>query len=201
MVEVRAMQTPVCEAKIDRMTVGGELRTGKTPPAIPGYEVVRNTLVRSRARVKTYARVCEYQNGKTGVRIYLRYQPVLRGLSPFQLTVIANDRRILSCPELQQIVRSFSVYRLRLLELALDFSPESHIDAAYVRRHALFGKSRPRTTRQFKGSMRYGGRRCSAGRPSEITYFTLPTSYQICVRRLAGTEKTSHRSTRRPNAG
>jgi hypothetical protein len=153
------MQTPVCDTKIDRVIVSGSVRTGATPPTFDGYRVVCDTFVRSQARLKTYLRVCIYHNCKTGVCIYLLYRPVLRGLPQFKLTVIANDYRALSCQEIYQIVRRFGTYWLTLIEIALDFPSESHVDLRYVRAHTLFGKSRPSNPNRFPGTLRYGGRR------------------------------------------
>jgi hypothetical protein len=153
------MQSPFCEAKTDRVIIFAALQTGVAPPTIYGYQVVCDTFVRPQARVKTYLRVRVYRNRRTGVHIYLLYQPVLPGLAPFKVTVIGNDHRGLSYEEIYQIIQVFATYRVSLIEVALDFSPESHINFDHVLRHALFGKSRPRSSRRFPGKLRYGGRR------------------------------------------
>jgi hypothetical protein len=43
-----------------------------------------------------------------------------------------------------------------LIEIAFDFSPSTGVDAAFIERHALFGKSRPRSDRGGDGVLRYG---------------------------------------------
>jgi hypothetical protein len=158
MVEVRAMHTPICDVKIDRIIISASHPTS-TPPAFYGFRIVSDKFIRCQGRVKTYLRGRAHRNSKTGTQINLGYQSVLPGLDPFTLTVIANDSRGLSYREIEQIIRAFETYQLTLVEVALDFPPESHLDADYVRRHALFGKTRPRTSRRYPGKLRYGGRR------------------------------------------
>src|ERR1700736_3458196 len=102
------MHTPICEVKIDRVIITASHPTSATPPAFHGYRIVSDKLIRRQARVKTYLRGREYRKCKTGTRIYLCYQPVLPGLSPFKLTVIANDRRALSYEDIDQIIRVFA---------------------------------------------------------------------------------------------
>ena len=109
--------------------------------------MVRDSLVRSQTTIKTYARVREYLNPITATRIFVQYEPLLPGLSSFKATVIGCDCRSLSRREIQQIVRAFSSYRLLLVEIALDFQPGFGIDLAFVRRHGVFGKSRPHRSR------------------------------------------------------
>jgi hypothetical protein len=129
------------------------------PPEIPDLRRVRDTLVRSQTTVDTYARVCEYVNRITGTRIFIQYQPQLPGLSPFKLTIIPDDRETLSRDEILQVVQPFYKYRFLTLEIALDFDLESGVDLSFVRRHGVFGKSRPNTSRLFVFSAQYGDRK------------------------------------------
>jgi hypothetical protein len=96
---------------------------------------------------------------RTGVRIFLQYQPQFPGLAQFKLNFVANDRLGLHRRDFQQVLRAFSCHHLHLIEIAFDFSPESRIGAEHVRRHATFGKSRPCNSHVFVGTFRYGSRR------------------------------------------
>jgi hypothetical protein len=49
--------------------------------------------------------------------------------------------------------------RVVLVELAFDFGPRSGVTGAYVRRHALFGKSRPKNVASFRGYDSWGTRK------------------------------------------
>jgi hypothetical protein len=57
------------------------------------------------------------------------------------------------------VLKHCRFYRFVLAELAIDFGPRSDVDGAFVRRHALFGKSRRRTDRGGPGQLRYGSRK------------------------------------------
>jgi hypothetical protein len=148
-----------CQVKLDRFQVLAQLSAGARTPRIPSFRVVSDSLVRSQTKIKTYARVRQYLNPSTGTRIFLQYQPLLPGLSPFKATVIGYDCRRLSRREIQRIVRSFKSYRLLLVEVAWDFDPRSGVDIEFVQHHAVFGKCRPNVSRLFPGSARYGTRK------------------------------------------
>ena len=144
---------------LDRLQILASLSGQAEPPEIPGFRRVRNTFVRSQTSIKTYLRVCEYANPVTHTRLFIQYLPQFPGLPPFKLTIIPDDRATLSRKELLRILRPFRKYRLLTLELALDFDLESKIDASFVRRHFLFGKSRLNTSRLFVLSAQYGHRK------------------------------------------
>jgi hypothetical protein len=148
-----------CRVKLDRFQFKAEVSAGARTPAIPGYRVVSDSLVRSQTTIKTYARVREYVNSITGTRIFLQHQPLLPGLSPFKATVIGYDCRRLSRREIQQIVRAFRSYQLLLVEVAWDFSPRSGVDIEFVLRHGVFGKSHPHSSRLFADRALYGSRK------------------------------------------
>lgn len=148
-----------CRANLDRIQLVTKLAAGAAPPDIPGSRVVRDTLVRAQTSKKAYARVREYVNPLRGTRIFVQYQPQLPGLPSLKATIIAVDQRILSREEIWQIVRPFGNYRLLLIELALDFHPNSRVDIGFVRSCAMFGKCRPHRSRMFPNSARYGGRK------------------------------------------
>jgi hypothetical protein len=193
MVEVRAMRNPICEVKIDRVTISASHPTSATPPAFYGYRIVGDKFIRRQGRVKTYLRGREYRNSETGTRIYLCYQPVLPALSQFRLTLIANDRRLLCYAEINEVVREFATYMLTLIEVAFDFQPASHVDVDYVRQHAIFGKSRPSGSRRYVGKLRYGGRlsdklvRCYQKEPFD--YFRVELELHAALLRRFGIDR------------
>ena len=129
------------------------------PPRFPGFERLRDWFVRSETTVKTYGRVAEYANPHSGTRLFLQYQARLPGLAPFKGTLIPHDQRGLSAEEIQCVVKRFKTYRFLLLEIALDFPPDSRIDLDFVREHGLFGKSHPNNSGLFAHSALYGKRK------------------------------------------
>ena len=60
---------------------------------------------------------------------------------------------------MSRVIEAFPRCWLRLLELATDFHPGSHVDVNYVALHALFGKCRRCLSRLFARTLRYGTRR------------------------------------------
>jgi hypothetical protein len=148
----------ICEIGIDRFIFIASRKAETIPPDIPGFCVVRDFLPRSQTTTRTYIRVRELVNPDTHTRLWVAYRPRLRGLAPFKVSVGRPDRRRFSRDELGQIVSPFTDYRLLLVEVASDFLPESCVDAKFIQRFAIFGKSRPCPSR-FPNTLRYGGRR------------------------------------------
>jgi hypothetical protein len=144
--------------KIDRLQCFAH---GSVPASILGFTLLHDRFVRvqTKSGFVAYGRVREYVNSTTGTRVFLQYQPRRRGLPPFKITLISNDRNILSRLEIEGVLKSFANYRLLLLETTFDFHPHSGIDLTFVRRHALFGKSRRKRSRLYPHSELYGCRK------------------------------------------
>jgi hypothetical protein len=115
----------------------------KKLPKIPDFDVEQDKLVRQQTSTRTYRRVKIYLNHKTSTRVYVQYDPACPWLAPAKITLIADGEKGLSRSELQSIARAFGKTRLLIVELAFDFSSDCMVDRAFVRVHALFGKSHP----------------------------------------------------------
>ncbi len=63
-------------------------------------------------------------------------------LPPYRLTLYADDRTGLLPDEVLGVLEVLADFRMTMMELALDFSPDN-MNRKFVREHALFGKSRP----------------------------------------------------------
>jgi hypothetical protein len=153
------MRGDICEIDVDRFAIVLSHETGSAPPDFPGYRVVKDSFVHSQTTHPTYGRVRELINRTNEIRLFIQHRPVMPGLAPFKITVVRNDKRRLSQRHVGQIVSALTSYRLLLLEIALDFPLENGVNADFVRRHAIFGKSRARNSRLFANTLRYGGRR------------------------------------------
>jgi hypothetical protein len=114
--------------------------------------------VRSQTTTNSYARVREYTSLDSTAKVYLQYQRRAAWLRQWRFTLIADDRLGLTAREIEAVINRCRHYRIILVELALDFSPAS-MNLAFVRRHAVFGKSRPRRPRVADGVLWYGTRR------------------------------------------
>jgi hypothetical protein len=153
------MQASICRAGVDRLQLLAKPLEKNKLPEFVGFRRVRDSFVRSQTAVKTYARAAEYVNDGSGLRVFLQHHPVLPTLWPLKVTLIPNDQSLLASEDTEAIVAQFSSYRISLLEFVLDWFPESGIDLAFVKAHALFGKSRPIESRLHARSIVYGSRK------------------------------------------
>jgi hypothetical protein len=143
--------------KLDRLQLfAGSLKNPK-PPEIDGCRTINDRFIQSQTTIKAYARCREYFGQNRGTKIYIQYQPKLPGLPQFKLTIVPDDRTGLSRKELRRIVRAFDWHQMLLVELSMDFSPESGIDFNFIL-SAKFGKSRLRKSGPYFQSALYGAR-------------------------------------------
>jgi hypothetical protein len=130
---------------------------GDRLPEIPGFSVVRDTLVRQQTQVKTYRRVRTLRDQKGKTSIYIQYRSACPWLAPVKITVLTEARRGLSFSELENIAGAFKKIRLITVEVAFDFPLSSGVDRWFVLRRGTFGKSQFVSGRLFK-DLRYGMR-------------------------------------------
>jgi hypothetical protein len=184
---------PLCHAGLDRFQFLAQPLSGNSLPEFLGFRRRRDSFVRSQTSVKTYARRAEYIDQRAGVRIFLQHEPCLPNLAPFKLTLVPDDRRLLTLDLLSRVVSQFAAYRLLLVEVAFDFSAESGVDLTFTRQHAVFGKSHRDTSRSYDGRDIYGARKSAklvrCYRKSELNSFRIELEvhsewlrrYNICT--------------------
>jgi hypothetical protein len=144
--------------KLDRLQLfAGSLKNPK-PPEIDGYRTINDRFIRSQTTVKAYGRCREHFDQHSKTKLYIQYEPKLPGLPQFKLTVVPDDRTGLSRKGLRRIVQAFNWHQVLLVELSMDFSPESGIDFDFILRCAKFGKSRLQKSRPYFRSALYGAR-------------------------------------------
>lgn len=131
----------LCVIRVDRAQVHAKTFAGQLP-RIPHFQLIWDRFVRPQTSPQTYRRVRSLKNTTTDTTLWIQYWPILPGLRPAKLTLIANDRKGLRRPELEQVIRQFEEPRLLTVELAFDFSKASGVDRGFVLRHGVFGKSR-----------------------------------------------------------
>lgn len=130
--------------------------SGSRLPNIRDFQNLGDHFVRSQTSIATYRRVRRLLNTRTGTQLWLQYWPAAPWLAPIKGTIVAEDKTGLQREELEMVASEFRTIRLLLVELAIDFGWASGVDDWYVRRHGLFGKSRPGGAHK---SMRYGTRK------------------------------------------
>lgn len=146
----------ICTVRLDRVQLVART-SDEALPDIPGFAVCRDSFVRPQTQIRTYERVRNLKNYKTGTTIDAQYRVKPPWLEPVKLTVIAEDSKGLERPELESIRRRFSWTRLLTVELALDFRAGSEVNRSFVLAHGLFGRSALVGGRLFR-DLRYGTR-------------------------------------------
>ncbi len=145
--------------RIDRVQFVSWARPGWRPPTLQGFKVTRDSFVRSETSLKTYARCRQYQSTTNDTKIYWQYERQHSWLKPWKVTVVADDKTGLSYEEIDAVIRHCRFYRFLTIEVAIDFRPSTGVGRKFVRRHAIFGKSRRVKKHKHRG-LYWGGRKC-----------------------------------------
>ena len=151
------MKGPTCIVRLDRIQLLAWPK-GRGLPAVPGFETRSDFFVRKQTSIVTYRRVRTSKNPVSDTTLSFQHWAACPWLAPVKLTVTAEDRKGLSKYELGIIVNSFKRTRLLLVELALDFSPESGVDRTFLLSHGIFGKSQLACDGSYLRLV-YGGRK------------------------------------------
>jgi hypothetical protein len=144
---------------VDRVQLVSWAPSGQKPPVLDGFKVTRDSFVRSQTRIKTYARCKQYQSRENDTKIYWQYYRLKSWLKPWKITMVADDKTGLSRDEIEGVLSHCRFYRFLIIEVAIDFIFSMGVDQDFVRRHALFGKSR-RAPRNDNSVLYWGGRKC-----------------------------------------
>jgi hypothetical protein len=148
-----------CIARLDRFRSDSWSKRGALVPKVKGFKIVRDIKLRCRAgKPPIYARVRELLSKHSATKAFWQYERRKAWVKQWRVTLIADDLRGITAHEAWSFCKHFRFFKLLLFELALDFSLDSGIDAAFVQQHALFGKSRFRPDRGGAGQLRFGSR-------------------------------------------
>src|ERR1700674_1711479 len=134
-----------CKVCLDRLEVTASEMDESLILAIPGVHGGRNHYLRRKhpKDFLPYGRRTEFMtNGSIGQVVALS-EPSMQHIAPCKITLIARDEVGLRPKDVLSILELLPDAKVVLVELAFDFGFRSRVDGAYVRAHALFGKSRP----------------------------------------------------------
>jgi hypothetical protein len=135
--------TPI-KVRLDRIQVLAQAPTDKKPPLLEGYVIARDCFVRCQTTTTTYARCRHYNSLTNDSKIYWQYMRQKGWLKPWKITIVADDKTGLYRDEIERVLRHCRSYQLLTVEIAIDFSPSTGVNKQFIRRHAVFGKSRRR---------------------------------------------------------
>ena len=137
---------------IDRIQLLSWAQRGRTPPRLEGFKLVRDWFVRCQTTISTYARVRQYQSVTNDTKIFWQYQRLRPWLKPWKITIVADDESGLSYEEVEKVLRHCRYFRFLTVEIAVDFVPSAGVNRRFVRKHAVFGKSRRRARKENETS-------------------------------------------------
>jgi hypothetical protein len=84
-----------------------------------------------------------YKSTSNNTKVFWYYERRRGWVKRWKVTMVADDERGLRAEDVHLAMRHCRFLRIVLVELALDFAP-SVVNHDFVRRHAIFGKSRRR---------------------------------------------------------
>src|SRR5271170_104402 len=93
-----------CFVRLDRVQVVSEAAPGEKPPEISGFKIVSDHFVRPQTSVQTYARCRQYDSTTNRTQIFWQYDRRQGWLSPWKITLIADDNLGLSRREMFQVL-------------------------------------------------------------------------------------------------
>lgn len=145
--------------RIDRVQIASWAPRGHRPPNLPGFDVYRDSFVRQQTNIATYARCRQYHSTKDDTKIYWQYYPRKAWLARWKITLVADDQMGLSYEQIDVVLEHCRYERFLTVEVAIDFSPCTGVNARFVRRHAIFGKSQRDTSRSRGKALYFGSRK------------------------------------------
>lgn len=157
----KARNTPVCVVRLDRLELNASGADESLIREIPGVHRRRKYFLRRKKpeAFLPYGRRAEFMTKGSIKQIVVLSEPTMPHIAPCKVTLIARDEVGLQPTDVLAILELLPDVNLVLVELAFDFGFRSGVDGAFVRRHALFGKSRPNQVGAYQCWDSWGTRR------------------------------------------
>ena len=178
---------PLCEVRLDRLRIDSSGFPADAVLRLPGFERTAGHLLRRRAPddFLPHRRLTRFASTTSiGEMVVLTERQSPR-LPACRITMIAEDQQGLQFEDVRTVLELLPDARVRLVETAWDFSPDSVVDGAFIRAHALFGKSRRRRVAEIRGYDSWGSR---GGRNKFVRSYDKPEihAHRLEVQLLAG---------------
>jgi hypothetical protein len=184
-----------CTVRLDRLILNAVARDKKGILNVPGYKRLNDFMPRRQGKMAVYDRVSRLRSTTNTSEIAISYKRRVPWVAPQRVTLIADDETGLKPEEIEGVTSQCLTHSLSLVELALDFTPESGVDRKFVVRHGQFGKSRRRSDRGGPDLLRYGGRACPklvrAYHKEPLNCFRVEIEVHRSLLRKQGLEKVS----------
>jgi hypothetical protein len=145
--------------RLDRIQIVSWAPPGAKPPAIPGFKIKYDHFLWAKnGNAPMYGRAQDLRHRKSGARIAWQYRRKRGWVKQWRITINGDDQTGILPAQLSRVMAKCRHFRFVMLELAIDFPPAMGVDGGFVKRHALFGKSRRDFKKGGKGQLRYGTR-------------------------------------------
>ena len=168
-----AYEQLACTCKVDRL----KLTTSSVPTGgllgIPGFHMGKQYPApkKSAEDFVGYKRITRIWGAGSIEEIVIKYDRQAAWLAPCRLEITPRDPTGLRSEDVRGTLEILPDFQIVDLELAFDFPDNSFVDIAFVERHAVFGKSRPRITGTRPTYSSYGR---PVGSKSVKSYFKPP---------------------------
>jgi hypothetical protein len=188
-----------CVVRLDRLIFNATARNSSGIQNVPGYKRVGDFRPHQQGKIVAYGRVLKLRSTSNTSKIDIQHDPRVPWVDPQRVAMIGHDRTGLNSEEIENVRSQCLHHTLSLVELALDFTPDSGVDCEFVLRHGRFGKSRRRLDRGGPDSLRFGGRLCPklvrCYFKKELGCFRVELEIHRSLLRKAGVEKVSNLGT------
>lgn len=145
--------------RLDRLRLNSWAKAGAKLPKIGGFKTLKGFRPKPLGKSLPYGRVLKLKEETSDTKVDWEYERQKGWLRQWRITLIADDKTGLTPSQVRKFVKRCRFYTFLIFELALDFGPGSSVDCEFVKRHALFGKSRRRRDLEHPGEVRYGSRK------------------------------------------
>ncbi len=156
-----APDQPVCEVRLDRLGIASSGFPADAVLRLPGFERTKSHRLKRREPddFLPYERMTRFVSTTSIHEMFVLIERGSHQLAGCRITMIAEDQQGLQFEDVRTVLELLPDARIPLLEIAWDFSPDSVVDGAFIRTHALFGKSRRRRVAEIQGYDSWGSRR------------------------------------------
>ena len=147
------------EAKIDRVVLSGATTIEAASKALSDFRITADhgrLNINEGFFLAPYGRFRRMTCDRSGTHLFVEYQPRFRRLAPVRVAIFPDDVTGLRRRELEAILSAFRPYRLRILEIAIDFPRSRGMSAQFIRRTVRCGKSRMRPNKNFPDAVWLG---------------------------------------------
>jgi hypothetical protein len=146
---------------LDRLIVTASGIVEELIRQLPGFRRTKKHFIKKKyaKQFLAYGRMTRFESTTSIRQVIVLSERRMRRLAHFKVTFIARDETGLEPRDVLAVLGLIADPRMVLVEIAFDFGFRSGVTGSYVRRHALFGKSRPKNVASIRSYDSWGTRK------------------------------------------